>query len=202
MKKTTTAFAAAAFALSAIAAAPATTLTEASQADDRFDHHVALELDGEVVSVDGGIPQGVNPNYFDIAPGTVPGGTCDGSPTNYCELVEVTIDTTGLHPVNAAGETQDLLIFGSFDLASTQPAADFDLDVYRLKADGSDGDHVGQSGRTPVADTDENGYDENVPFNLTITPAEEGEVKFVVKVVYFAAPSTYRLDMFGSFFGG
>ncbi len=178
MRRTTAVLAAGFLAASAVAAGPASSQSSA-------DHEIEMQL-GDTATVAGGVPQGVNPDYFGNAGD---GGVCSHDVDTYCEQVLIKVSNPFEEENAKKGRERANL---DLHLTPTNPVSDFDLVLYESDADGTTGAEIGRSGQTPVADNPESSETINA---IVTTTADETDVWVIAHIVYFAAASDYSLDV-------
>lgn len=160
-----------------VAAAPAASSAPA-------DHEVEMVL-GDSVHIDGGAPQGMNPDYFDTT-GQGLGGQCTKDVSSYCEWTLVHVVTEV--PADAKGGR----LKSNLGLTLTSPdfpLSDFDLVLWESNADGERLEQVGYSGSGGYVDAVE-----SMSIKVQTTP-EIQDAWFLVDVVYYFGGPNYDLDI-------
>ena len=148
------------------------------------DHDINMEV-GDKITVEHGLPMGVNPGYFDQTSGAAPWpfatATCTSDPHTYCETMLLALNAPLDPEAVEAGVTtrRESLQIG---LGWEGDTSDFDLLAYASDAEGTQGENIGQSGAFNAID----GAGENLLVNITTT-ADEPVAYVLVHVVYFAA---------------
>lgn len=175
MRRSPIFLAAALSALASMAANPA------DSARTSADFEVELRV-GDDAHIDGGAPQGFNPDYFGTAGG---GGECTKDPTSYCEWTLVHVITE----VPADVERGRLRTNLGITLTSPDfPISDFDLAVWESNPEGQRLNQVGTSGSggyvQPV---------ESLAVAVSTTP-ETMDAWFLVDAIYYLGGANYDLD--------
>ncbi|NND83752.1 MAG: hypothetical protein HKN46_01235 [Acidimicrobiia bacterium] len=162
-------------ALSAVAAAPA----QDRSAD--VDHEVTVEIDS-IVTVDGGVPQGVNPGYNEGVTG------CSKDPHAYCETMLVQLVNEYDEDKAKKGRERANAVFTL--TTGTNQVSDYDVFWYESDADGTKGAQIGSSTAFPYGESSTEGAT-----IVTTTTPEVGEVWVYVEVVYFTAFEAWSMEI-------
>ncbi len=171
---------AAGIAIASVAAAP----SQAGRAD--VDHEVEL-LIGESATVDGGVPQGVNPSPF-VGGSTGSDLTCSKAPNEYCETILVHL-TNPYEEENARKGRERAN--ANFELTTgSNMLSDYDVYWYESDADGTKGAQIASSTAFPVDNSGES--TEGATLVITSTP-DDDEVWVLVEVYYFSALEAYSM---------
>ncbi len=165
-------------ALSAVAATP-------SQQRADTDHQVDLEI-GASVTVDGGVPAGINPGP---TTSDQTGKVCTKNPHEYCETILVHLSNPYEEENAKKGRERANAIFS---LTTTDGlVSDYDVYVHLSDAEGNKYEEIANAGEFPLL---AGSSDETVTVVATTT-ADEQELWLYVEVYYFSAIAPYTMDI-------
>jgi hypothetical protein len=164
--------------VSSAAAAPPSSSRSASDAD--FEVEMVV---GDAVHIDGGSPQGINPDYFGTAGG---GGECTKDVDSYCEWTLVHVITEVPADVDRGRLRTGLNITLT---TPDSPISDFDIAVWESNPEGERLSKVGTSGG--------GGYVQPIESMAVVvsTTPEVMDAWFLVDAIYYLGGVNYDLDI-------